>query len=194
MIRLLLRRLTVRSLTLVGLDTALIVTAVAVAAYVRLGDRSVEFFVADDSLVKTLAMRHRTTTAKIRARLSKGTDYEVSSVIRGEVRSLKLWRLKHLRRLSWTSPVVDNVTKGAWWVKSPNDLIDRLDTRECGICGDTRGPFVVHHRQSDRHFRDKPLTNRNLGTALRRTMIFCPACREVASSRREIPHMESRVH
>lgn len=146
------------------------------------------------SLVKTLAMRHRTTTANIRARLSKGTDYEVSSVIRGEVRSLKLWRLKHLRRISWTSPIVDDLTKGAWWVKSPNDLIDRLDTRECDICGDTRGPFVVHHRHGDRHLRDKPLTNRNLGTVQRRTMIVCPACRDVASSCRVKPHMESRVH
>ncbi|WP_375679852.1 hypothetical protein [Rhizobium sp. T1470] len=82
---------------------------------------------------------------------------------------------------------------GAWWVKSPNDLIDRHDARECDICGDTRGPFVVHHRQGDRHLRDKPLTNRNLGTAQRRTMIVCPACREVTSSCRVKPHMESRA-
>ena len=56
MIHVLLRRLTLRSLTLIGLETALIVAAVAVAAYVRLGDGSVEFFVADDGLVKTLAI------------------------------------------------------------------------------------------------------------------------------------------
>ena len=145
------------------------------------------------SLVKTLAMRHRTTTAKIRARLSKGTDYEVSSVIRGEVRSLKLWRLKHLTRTFWTSPTVDDVTKGAWWVKGPNDLIDRLDARECDVCGDTSGPFAMHHRQGDRR-RNKPLTNRNLLAARRGTLVLCSACRGSASSRRQKPHMESRVH
>ncbi|MGY3412952.1 hypothetical protein ACVWZV_009118 [Bradyrhizobium sp. GM5.1] len=48
------------------------------------------------SLVKTLAMRHRTTRARTMARLWNGTDYEVSSVVRGKLRSIKLWRLKHL--------------------------------------------------------------------------------------------------
>ncbi len=74
---------------------------------------------------------------------ASGYKYEVSSTILGKVRSLKLWRLKHLRRFFWTGPVVDDVTKERWWVKGPNDLIDCLDARECGICGDTSGPFVM---------------------------------------------------
>lgn len=70
------------------------------------------------SLLKTLAMRHQTTAAKIKGRLSTGTDYEVHTVIRGKVQRLQLWRLKNLSRFSWHSPKVDDVTKGAWWVKA----------------------------------------------------------------------------
>ena len=150
--------------------------------------------VVSRSLVKTLAMRHRTTTAKIRKRLSKGTDYQVSSVVRGEVRSLKLWRLKHLTRTFWTSPTIDEVTKGAWWVKSPNDLVDRLNARECEACGDTTGPFVMHHRRGGRDWRTQPLTNRSLPSVQRGTIVLCPRCRQQADSSREKSHMQSRVH
>ena len=86
------------------------------------------------SLVKTLAKRHRTYRPRRSWRAcGKVTDYEVSSVVRGKLRSIKLWRLKHLTRTYWTSPIIDEVTRGAWWVKSPNDLIDRLNARECEV-------------------------------------------------------------
>lgn len=146
------------------------------------------------SFVKTLAMRHRTTTAKIAKRLRKGTDYEVASRIRGEVRSLKLWRLKHLTRTFWTSPNIDDVTKGAWWVKGPNDLVDRLNARECEACGDTTGPFVMHHRRGARDRRTQTWTNRSLPAVQRRTIVLCPSCRQNVDSIRQKSHMESRVH
>lgn len=81
------------------------------------------------SLIKTLAKRRRVSTAKIMRRLWEGSDYEVSSEVRGKLRSIKLGRLKHLTRTYWTSPMIDEVTRGAWWVKGPNDLIDRLNAR-----------------------------------------------------------------
>lgn len=146
------------------------------------------------SLTKTLAMRHRTTTARIMKRLKKGTDYEVSSVIRGKERSLKLWHLKHLTRTFWISPTVDEITKGAWWVKSPSDLVDRLNARQCEACGDTTGPFLMHHRRGARDGPIPLLTNRSLPAARRKTIVLCSHCYQRAASSREQTHMESRVH
>jgi len=130
------------------------------------------------SLAKTLAMRHRTTTATVMGHLRKGADYEVSSVIRGQVRSLKVWRLKHLRRTTWRNPIVDEETNGAWWSKGHNDLMDRLPVRTCASCGVTTGPFVMPQRQRTRLTQDNPWTNRSLASALRRMRLLCPTCRD----------------
>ncbi|MCC8950240.1 RNA-directed DNA polymerase [Bradyrhizobium sp. Arg62] len=145
------------------------------------------------SLVKTLAMRHRTTRARTMARLWKGTDYEVSSVVRGKLRSIKLWRLKHLTRAYWTSPTIDNVTAGAWWVKRPNDLIDRLNAHKCEACSDATGPFEMHHLRRLGDLRSGSLTVWKRSGWRRKTIVLCPSCR-VAISGREHARTESRVH
>jgi len=145
------------------------------------------------SLVKTLALRHRTTRARTMARLWKGTDYAVSSVVRGQLRSIKLWRLKHLTRTYWTSPMINNVTAGTWWVKSPNDLIDRLNARECEACGDTSGPFEMRHLRRVRDLRSGTLTVWKRSGWRRKTIVLCPSCRATVSGRPKT-HAESRVH
>ena len=145
------------------------------------------------SFIKTLAMRHRTTGAKITARLKKGTDYEVTSVVRGKLRSIKLWRLKHLTRTFWLSPIIDEVTAGAWWIQNPNDLIDRLHARQCEACGDTSGPFEMHHLRRLHDLQSGSLTVWKRSGWRRKTIVLCPACRATVSSRKR-SHMESRVH
>jgi RNA-directed DNA polymerase len=60
-------------------------------------------------------------------------------------RYLKLWRLKHLKTDAWRQSDVDQVTVGARLAQSRNDLIARLIASECEACGDTDGPFAVHH-------------------------------------------------
>lgn len=145
------------------------------------------------SLVKTLAMRHRTTGARTMARLWNGTDYEVSSMVRGQPRSIKLWRLKHLTRTYWTSPIIDNVTAGAWWIKGPNNLIDRLNARQCEGCGDTTGPFEMHHLRRVQDLRSGSLTVWKQSGWRRRTIVLCPSCRTAVSGRTQT-HVESRVH
>ncbi len=70
--------------------------------------------------------RHRTNVGIIRRGLKKCTEYEVTSIGRGKPRCLKLWRLKLLIRIYWISPTIHDETVGAWWIKGPNDLIDRL--------------------------------------------------------------------
>ena len=145
------------------------------------------------SLVKTLAMRHRTSSARTMARLWNGTDYELRSVVRGRPRSLKLWRLKHLTRTYWTRSVIDNVTAGAWWIKGPNDLIDRLNARQCEGCGDTSGPFEMHHLRRVQDLRSGSLTVWKQSGWRRKTIVLCPSCRATVSGRKQT-HVESRVH
>jgi RNA-directed DNA polymerase len=145
------------------------------------------------SLIKTLALRHRTTRARIMARLWKGADYEVSSVVRGKLRTIKLWRLKHLTRTFWISRGIDDVTRGAWWVRNSNDLIDRLHARRCEACSGTTGPFEMHHLRRVRDLRSGSLIVWKRSGWRRKTIVLCPSCRATVSGR-EHSHMESRVH
>ena len=145
------------------------------------------------SFLKTLAMRHRSTTARIMKRLRRGTEYEVTSVVRGQVRSLKLWRLKHLIRQCWMTPRIDVITAGAWWMPSPNGLVDRLKTRVCEACGASNGPFEMHHRRHLLGEPGLPMAINGKAVFRRKTIVLCLACRQSLSSRR-LQRMESRVH
>jgi hypothetical protein len=49
------------------------------------------------SLTATIASRHSKTVGWATQHLKQGEDYGVSFVVRGKPRSLKLWRLKHLK-------------------------------------------------------------------------------------------------
>jgi hypothetical protein len=145
------------------------------------------------SLIKTVALRHRTTRARIMARLWKGTDYEVTSVVRGKLRIIRLWRLKHLTRTFWISRGIDDVTRGAWWITNSNDLIDRLNARRCEVCGGTTGPFEMHHLGRVRDLRSGSLIVWKRSGLRRKTIVLRPSCRATVSGR-EHSHTESRVH
>ena len=145
------------------------------------------------SLIKTVALRHRTTRARIMARLWTGTDYEVTSVVRGKLRIIRLWRLKHLTRTFWISRGIDDVTRGAWWITNSKDLIDRLNARRCEVCGGTTGPFEMHHLRRVRDLRSGSLIVWKRSGLRRKTIVLRPSCRATVSGR-EHSHMESRVH
>ena len=100
---------------------------------------------------------------------------------------------KHLTRTCWTSPTIDNVTAGAWWVNSPSDLIDRLNARKCEACGDTAGPFEMHHLRRPEDLRSGSLMAWRRSGWRRKTIALCPSCRATVSGR-EHSRMEIRVH
>src|SRR3546814_3585186 len=74
-------------------------------------------------------------------------------MVRGQPRVHKLWRLKHLVVKAWDNPIVDKITVGSRLAQSPNDLATRLSAGECEACGDTDGPFEMHHPN---RLKDKP--------------------------------------
>lgn len=123
--------------------------------------------------------------------LKKGQDYEVRYRVRGEARSLKLWRLKHLDLRSWRRPEVDDVTVGARLAQSTNDLIDRLKAGECEACGDRSGPFEMHHLRRLKDLRSEPLTIWKRSSRRRKTIVLCRACHLAVHSNRLNTHMET---
>ena len=76
---------------------------------------------------------------------------------------------------------------------SPSDLIDRLNTRKCEACGDTAGPFEMHHLRRPGDLRSGSLMVWRRSGWRRKTIVLCPSCRATVSGR-EHTRMEIRVH
>jgi hypothetical protein len=141
----------------------------------------------------TLASRHRKPVGWAKAHLKQGSDYGVSYVVRGKPRFLKLWRLKHLKTDAWYRAAVDQITVGARLAQSPNDLIARLSASECEACGDTDGPFEMHHTRRLKDMQAEPFTARKRSARLRKTIVLCRRCHVAVHAGRESSGTESRV-
>jgi RNA-directed DNA polymerase len=146
------------------------------------------------SLLATMASRHRTTVKRTMIRLRMGTDYGVTTMIRGELRIHRLWRLKHLTVTTWQHAAVDNITVGSRLAQSPNDLISRLSASECEACGNEDGPFEVHHPNRLKDKRHGPMTPWKQSARRRRTVVLCRSCHVAFHGGRMPDGMESRVH
>src|SRR3546814_8694441 len=82
------------------------------------------------SMLATVACRRRVGRASVQKSLLMGSDYGVSTTVRGQPRVHKLWRLKHLVVRAWDNPIVDKITVGSRLAQSPNDLATRLSRSE----------------------------------------------------------------
>lgn len=164
----------------------------ALAAGVKRSLSLLELIVTS-SLFKTLANRHVTSVRKTSRRLRTGSGYALEHVIQGEPRILEVWLLKHLRPRAWTSPVVDVVSTALGLARSRNDLITRLNARICEACGDSDGPFEVHHVRRLKDVQDRPIALQRGVARLRKTMVLCRPCHLARHQGRERSWMESRV-
>jgi len=146
------------------------------------------------SLIKTLAMRHRTTVWRVRSNLKMGSDYGISHVVRGKPQVLKLWRLKHLKQEAWPSQTVDFITVGSRLAMSPNDVVARLNAGSCEACGTTDGPFEVHHVRHLKDMEASLMTSWKRSARLRKTSVLCHPCHVALHTGRQSARRESRVH
>jgi len=146
------------------------------------------------SLLSTIAIRRRVSRARAASALKMGTEHGVKTIVRGKPCVQKVWKLKHLIVKTWADPIVDTITVGSRIAQSPNDLVDRLSAEECEACGDTDGPFEMHHphRLKDRR-RDQP-TSWKQSARRRRTIVLCRTCHLAHHGGRMPDRMESRVH
>lgn len=128
------------------------------------------------SLLATIASVRRMSVPQVKKKLKMGTDYGVTTMVRGKPRVHKLWLLKHLKVKAWPHPVVDEMTVGARLAMSPNDLATRLKAAICESCGATEGPFEMHHPHRLKDKRGKPMTLWKRSARQRQTIVLCRKC------------------
>lgn len=145
------------------------------------------------SVLATVASRHRKSASWAKKRLKMGSDYGVTCIVRGEPRVLTLWRLKHLKIAPWYRAAVDNRTVGSRLAQSRNDLIGRLNARTCEACGDTDGPFEMHHLRALKDKQAEPFTVWKKSARQRKTTVLCRRCHVAIHAGRRTSRTESRV-
>jgi retron-type reverse transcriptase len=134
-------------------------------------------YIAQTSLVKTLASKHKTSLAKIYQRYTDGKDKRLT-VVDGKYKSEWL-KLKDINRSAKAKEGVDEVYNVMPHF-STTEIVERLNAEECEYCGKTGGYFEVHHvrKMADikggKEFWQKLMIARN-----RKKIVVCVECHDL---------------
>lgn len=140
------------------------------------------------SLAKTLAGKHKSTVSKTYARYKRGDRIAAPYLHKGERRWLAMYKTKDLRR-----PERDPDVKPATfiWTNPRSRVISRLQAGVCEYCGDSNGPFEVHHIKKLKDLTGKQNWEKAMIARRRKTMVLCKRC-HIDLHRGTLPSPESR--
>jgi RNA-directed DNA polymerase len=141
--------------------------------YKRLGHLH---YIAQTSLLKTLANKRKTSVAKIYQRYTDGDDKRIT-VVDGKYR--KEWfKLKDINRKAKTRGV-DEVYNHMHHSRR-SEITERLNAEECEYCGKTGGYFEVHHVRKMADIKEgKELWQKVMIARNRKKLVICVECHDL---------------
>lgn len=135
------------------------------------------YYFMEYSLYKTLAMKHRSSIAKLKKKHQKGKDFVITyRTKKGEERSITFVKGSFKRKkenlfYDATHDLIPQKLHGM----SETALIDRLKNGICELCGE-KGKLVMHHvRKLSEQKGDTPW-NKLMLKRRRKTLAVCPKC------------------
>lgn len=137
-------------------------------------------WVMQQSLVKTLAAKYKTTGSAIRRK------YRAKSTINGK--TYKVFQAKvdrpgkepHIATwggisLAWNPGAILNDQPERVW-NGRTELVQRLLAQECEWCGETEGPIEVHHVRGLKDLKGRSAWIQLMAARRRKTMVLCRQC------------------
>lgn len=134
-------------------------------------------FVVQTSLLKTLANKRHSSLAKVltSVRSRDGEWYVASRDLGGKLRRVRVWKLRHLTRPSVKFAKVDALPRYiAAFART--DLVDRLFSEECALCGTSNLPVEVHHVRKLKDHVNSPLMAQVRAARQRKRIPLCINC------------------
>ncbi len=129
------------------------------------------------SLFKTLACKHKTSVNKIANQLKTDDGYVLTVQGEKKTRSIRVFRLKDLRKPSSYDPRLDVPPNTYMWTISRSEVIKRLNRKPCEYCEATNGPFEVHHiRKMKDVAKGKTFWQQMMAARNRKTLVLCRTC------------------
>lgn len=137
-------------------------------------------YIAQSSLVKTLASKHKISTAKVYQRYKDGDDKRLT-VKDGKYKS-EWFKLKDVNRSRKTKMNVDKVYNIAPHF-ARSEITERLRAEECEYCGTIGGYFEVHHVRKMADIKDgKELWQKAMITKNRKKIVICIECHDLLNA------------
>lgn len=136
------------------------------------------------SLFKTVAAKRKTSVKQVATSLKlEDGSYGIQYQMKGEQRTLKLFRLKTWRRPHEEAASVDKEPKVAQYTLATSELIRRLNGSQCEYCGTKTGPFEVHHVRGLKSIASgKELWQRIMIARHRKTLVLCKRCHRLLTA------------
>lgn len=138
-------------------------------------------YMSNYSLFKTLAAKHKTRKPQIIGKLRRGNEYIHKYNVKGEDRTLKVFQLKHMTKADNRGDI-DRIPSLLYLTLAKNELVKRIDKRQCEYCGRKNVPLTVHHVRKLKDLRtnkalsqwQKAMIARN-----RKTLTICADCHKL---------------
>jgi group II intron reverse transcriptase/maturase len=138
------------------------------------------FYIAHNSLAKTLANKHKTRKAEIFSRLRQNKGMALRYEVKGKARVLKVFKLTELKVAPRKYQRMDVIPLGMVGYSTGTELLRRWNAQECEICGQTEGYFEVHHVKKLADIKDgKQRWQRLMMARNRKTLVLCVECHDL---------------
>jgi hypothetical protein len=129
------------------------------------------------SLFKTLACKHKSSVNKIANQLKTQEGYVLTVPGEKKTRSIKIFRLKDLRKPFPNDPRLDVSPNIFMWTISRSEVIKRMNRKQCEYCETTTGPFEIHHiRKMKDVAKGKAFWQQMMAARNRKTLVLCRTC------------------
>jgi hypothetical protein len=137
------------------------------------------YFLWWGSYYKTLANKHKTTRRKIATMLNRGGYSAVRVRMKnGEMKEIKLFRLKDVNREKIRGAEVDNPIL-TFQFSGPTELLARMQANRCEYCEAEEGYFEIHHvRKLADIDKGKEPWEKQMIARRRKTLVLCIKCHD----------------
>ena len=154
-------------------------------------------YLTTSSLVKTLAVKRKTSIPKVYAELKRGNNLHLRYKIGEKTKSIRIFTLKQLDKsikVSDEKPLIEHL------YRKGTELTKRMIANQCELCGNTDRPIEVHHIHKLKDLKKKPyLENweKVMIARNRKTLILCSgsadSCHKLLH-KGQLPDMRAKVN
>jgi group II intron reverse transcriptase/maturase len=137
------------------------------------------------SLLRTLAMKHKTTVSKAAKHLrTPDGEFVARYTVDGKPYEARVFKLKHLGRSPVPTAGVDAVENLKKWIERRSTIVERFNARVCELCGSVDRPVEIHHVRKLADMKKSPLWVRLKSVRTRKRIILCVTCHDAVHAGR----------
>ena len=163
------------------------------------------FYLAEKSLVKTLAAKFKTSSKKIYSQYTRKCELICKYKTKNGQSEVKLFKLKHMiNKVIYYSKDVDSIPSSFFKLNRKGlELIKRLNINECEYCGSCESEInckVYQIKKLTDIAEGEKMWQRVMTIRRRKTLILCPECYDLLKARKlpnerykDFAELESRM-